>query len=482
MNKKRIYITSLLLTIPIYLFGQFEFELKARLNEPISYQLSVDRFASITDSVIYIVLKNPSSSASTFRFQDNSDIIQTETKIADKVQFNLSNSDEFWYYCLLKNKGKFLSYKDNQKRLENNQIINSYIQEIEKNNSVLVDYSLSNYLNIIYKETAYDLKVDKRYFNLKILIIKDIIPRIYCFSNGITLISTGQLATLSNEAELKTLLFNSLYRLFTDQTYKNQKKTESYNKFLDVSEKAINYSIYNVQLVNNIYLKKAINNLTGHIRNQINDDLLRTFGLIYSKNQLETADYYTVEYSNFLFNDSNIFYSILQKNIEYISKRNDIPVQFLNEYKYRNANKNIVESHIDSIFIKKLNTIFSYNGFYEFEYERYDLAIKFIDLNIKYHTASSQDYLIKAIALFNTSVDIEISNEVIRLLKISERLSVNENPLIYKNIGLAYLRLNNNANAKLYFNKYKDLLFEMKLEAPIYNKEKEWLENTISRL
>jgi len=79
-------------------------------------------------------------------------------------------------------------------------------------------------------------------------------------------------------------------------------------------------------------------------------------------------------------------------------------------------------------------------------------------------------------------VDIEISNEVIRLLKISERLSVNENPLIYKNIGLAYLRLNNNANAKLYFNKYKDLLFEMKLEAPIYNKEKEWLENTISRL
>lgn len=106
--------------------------------------------------------------------------------------------------------------------------------ELYRSGKILIDDTVSNYLNVVFNKMYPENKVSKR---IKLYAFKSSTINAMCAPNGIIFINLGLLARLKNEVELAFVIAHETAHYFEKHSLKNYKEVISINKFHSIFRK-----------------------------------------------------------------------------------------------------------------------------------------------------------------------------------------------------------------------------------------------------
>jgi predicted Zn-dependent protease len=325
------------------------------------------------------------------------------------------------------------------------------IQNFEKYYGFFSDEFLENYIqSLLYKIHPVALD-DGRPGNFAIKILKTSTPNAFCMPTGTIILTTGLLSTIRSEDELIGILAHEVAHLVLDHQVVNinkaitrQKRAEFWTGFTTVLAAASEVylaSKYDYIPTGSLTLATAI--LSNSIANSINERM----GTNYNMEQEWEADNAAITTLTFLGKDPKALSSALSRIRNYCTLNGDFialsgtgthPALLSRIRKIGEVDPNIFNSKKYDQIVSFVNT---YNSINEYNLRHLETTLNLCNRNIESGVATEDDYLLKAMAiqlLYDTPGKIQ---EAIDLINKAKTLNIAPHNYIFKQEGLALIRL-----------------------------------------
>jgi len=415
-------------------------------------------------------------------------VINTHNKEGDKINFDskkidqficndIENRDKIWNKNLLYNGGFqniiLNGYQYDIRNELNNEAV-EYINTLHSHNRFYEDKYFEDYLYTLVNKIHVGILKDKRPGNIFLKVIKDTEPNAFTLPNGCIVISTGLLSTIQSEDELVGILAHEIAHFVLDHHILN------YNKEIDRKKKAEFWATFATVVAAgaDIYLAaNDKNHIPGILTTStaigatiVSQEVTQRLGIKYNHKQEMEADnaameiLETLKYDKFglsvaLFRIKN--YCIMTGNYLALTGSGSHP-SIESRISKIGISDNL-DYFTQSVYLKKVSFINSYNAWIELEHFAHHLAAnELVNRNINNNVASETDYLVKAIVKRRLSNTKESNEEVLELLNKAKNLSTTVSINIYKEEAISLLRLDRKIEAKKSLNTYLISLQEIK--------------------
>lgn len=419
--------------------------------------------------------------------------------INDYFKADITDKNQFWSMAFLKNypdalkEDKLASIRHEQ-RLDSDQ----YLSELQKNRLFYDDAAIEDYLQCMVLELMPDKQLLNREIEVPVVrLLKSAAPDMMMLGNNVLLVSTGMLATLDSEDELRALMLREISHHLMDhalitikQNIARANRAAFWGAVIDGVVSAAEQTLYDRYDYYQPGLLFATNDV---IQSLVNLNISRRMGLDYSPKLEEEADKYAVAYLEMLGKSKETLASALHKLNDYYQRENDVTE--LSKYgRYGTLGERLKDMKkpelqtVDRDYLKRTMSVVSFEAALQDYNKQYRnarlLAMKNIDNNL----ACADDYLMVARSLMKTQNTSESNAECLLYLDKADMVSEVEDVNITKMRILLMLRENLTINAVDMIKKYQgqlDVMFQQphtEEDAEWITAEHLWAENLLKRI
>lgn len=404
------------------------------------------------------------------------------------LNLKIKNLDTFWKLQAIKNDVYENLINDGfeygmRKELESDAL--EYLSNLTKENLIFNDDYLENYLyTLLYKIFPTQLN-DGRLGVLNIKIVKDPTPNAGVFPNGTMLINTGLLTTMSSETELIAVMAHEVSHFALDHQIVNihkAKEREQSTTFWSTLGTVLG-AVTDVYLAskNKYYKPGALTTSMAAVSYTIASSINKRLGLEFSRQQESDADKCAVELLEFLHLNPSALSTVLSKIKGYCVQTGDY-LSLSDEGSHPALDDRInkigqPQEFKDALYDTRISLVTTYNAIKEFENRHFQNCSDLVQRNIKSSIATEDDLILKAMTSLFMYDTRESNMNALTFLVKAESLNVLANPILYKQKGLAYLRLDKKPEAKKALEDYLLKLSKQYDDLVMIKNERKWLED-----
>lgn len=405
--------------------------------------------------------------------------------LEDYFQVDVTDNETFWTMALLE------MYKDYYKkdelaalRQELRQDAESYLSELEKSSLFYDDAAIEDYLQCQVLSLMPERDILKRGMPKPVVrLLKSAAPDMMMLGNGTLLVSTGMLAALDTEDELRALLLREIshylmdHALFTiKQNVARANRAAFWGAVADGVVAAAEMALYERY---DYYQPGLLFETNGVIQALVNEKITKRMGLDYSPKFEEEADELAITYLQSMGKSKDALTSALQKVYAYYKREND--VETLSKYGvYGTLEERLARlgeptfSPIDRNFLTKMMGVVSFEAAMQDYNKQYRNAQFLAMKNIDNGLACADDYLMVARSLMKQSNTPESNAECLLYLDKADLVAKVENVNITKMRILLLIRENMKVNTVDMLKKYQEQLNFM-FQQPHTEEDAEWI-------
>jgi beta-barrel assembly-enhancing protease len=325
------------------------------------------------------------------------------------------------------------------------------VQNFEKYYGFFNDEFLEDYIQCLLSKIHSIALEDGRPGNFGIKILKTCTPNAFCMPTGTIILTTGLLSTIRSEDELIGILAHEVAHFVLDHQVTNinkaitrQKRADFWTGFttsLAAASEVYLASKYDYVPTGILTVTTAI--LSNSIANSINERIGTNYNI---EQELEADNAATLTLS-FLGKDPKAFSSALIRIRNYCTLNRDFlalsgsgthPALSRRIMKIGEVDPNVFNSQkYDQI----ISFVITYNSMNEYNLKHLETVLNLCNRNIESGVATEDDYLLKAMAVHLLYDTPEKNQEALDLINISKNLNVAPHNYIFKQEGLALIRL-----------------------------------------
>ena len=395
------------------------------------------------------------------------------------------DKDAFWAMLLMKKypdafkKDKYASLRQEQ-RLEAEQ----YLSELKKNNLFYNDAAIEDYLQCLLLDMMPDKRILEREIGVPVVrLLKSEAPDIMMLGNGVLLISTGMLAALDTEQEMKALMLREMSHYMLDhalvtiqQNITRANRAAFWGSVIDGVVAATERTLYEQYDFYQPGLLFATNDV---VQSLVNLNIARRMGLDYAPKLETEADKVAISYMECMGESKDALASALHKLNDYYLRENDVST--LSKYGAYGTLEERLKGMpkpdlqlVDRDFLVKMRGVVSFEASMQDYHKKYRnarlLAMKNIDNNL----ACADDFLMVARGMMKQTNTSESNAECLLYLDKADMVSEVEDVNITKMRILLMLRENMTINAVDMIKKYQAQLDAL-YKQPHTDEDAEWI-------
>ena len=400
-----------------------------------------------------------------------------ETSVTDK--------NIFWGMTLLENypdafKKDGLASLRHERRLDADQ----YLTELKKSNLFYDDAAIEDYLQCMVLE----IMPDKQFLNREVAVpvvrlLKSAAPDMMMLGNDVLLVSTGMLATLDTEDEMKALMLREVSHHLLDhalitikQNIARANRAAFWGAVIDGVVAAAEQTLYERY---DFYEPGLIFATNDVVQSLVNLNVARRMGLDYSPKMEKEADRHALAYMEFMGISKDALASALHKLNDYYQRENDVST--LSKYgAYGTLEDRLTDMKKpeyqpkDRDFLKRMMSVVSFEAAMQDYNKQYRNAHLLAMKNINNNLACADDYLMVARSLMKQTNTPESNAECLLYLDKADLVSKVEDVNITKMRILLMLRENMAINAVDMIKKYQNQL-DVMYQQPHTEEDAEWI-------
>lgn len=406
--------------------------------------------------------------------------------IGDYFEANITDKNGFWIMKLLdkypdafKKQDELASLRQ-EHRLEADQ----YLSELKKSNLFYEDAAIEDYLQCLVLELMPDKQILNREVAVPVVkLLKSAAPDMMMLGNDILVISTGMLAALDTEAELKTLMIREISHHLLDhalitikQNIARANRAAFWGSVINGVVAAAEQTLYERYDYYQPGLLFATNDV---IQSLVNLKIARRMGLDYDPKMEREADKCARKYMETMGESTDALASALHKLNDYYQRENDVST--LSKYgAYGTLGDRLKDlekpasQYVDRDYLKRMMSVVSFEAAMQDYNKQYRNARLLAMKNINHNLACADDYLMVARSLMKTQNTPESNAECLLYLDKADLLSDVENVNITKMRILLMLREDMMLNAVDMIKKYQGQL-DVMYQQPHTEEDAEWI-------
>ena len=405
--------------------------------------------------------------------------------IGDYFESSAMDKNTFWTMALLKHypnafKNDELASLRHEHRLDADQ----YLTELKKNNLFYDDAAIEDYLQCMVIEVMPDKQLLNREVAVPVVrLLKSAAPDMMMLGNGVLLVSTGMLATLDTEEEMKALMLREVsHHLFDHalmtikQNIARANRAAFWGAVIDGVVAAAEQTLYERY---DFYQPGLIFATNDVVQSLVNLNIARRMGLDYAPKLEKEADLYALAYMERLGISKDALTYALHKLNDYYQRENDVST--LSKYgAYGTLEERLKDMKkpefqpVDRDFLKKMMSVVSFEAAVQDYNKQYRNARLLAMKNINHNLACADDYLMVARSLMKTQNTPESNAECLLYLDRADLVSKVEDVNITKMRILLMLRENMTINAVDMIKKYQNQL-DVMYQQPHTEEDAEWI-------
>lgn len=401
--------------------------------------------------------------------------------------FEASDMDKntFWAMTLLEDYPD--AFKDNELaslRHEHRQDADQYLTELQKSNLFYDDAAIEDYLQCM----VLDIMPDKQLLNREVAVpvvrlLKSAAPDMMMLGNDVLLVSTGMLATLDTEDEMKALMLREVSHHLLDhalitikQNIARANRAAFWGSVIDGVVAATEHTLYERY---DFYEPGLIFATNDVVQALVNLNIARRMGLDYSPKMEKEADRHALAYMESMGISKDALASALHKLNDYYQRENDVST--LSKYgAYGTLEERLKDMEkpefqpTDRDFLKRMMSVVSFEATMQDYNKQYRNARLLAMKNVNNNLACADDYLMVARSLMKQTNTPESNAECLLYLDKADLVSKVEDVNITKMRILLMLRENMTINAVDMIKKYQSQL-DVMYQQPHTEEDAEWI-------
>ena len=405
--------------------------------------------------------------------------------IGDYFEADVTDKNVFWTMELLEEypdafKKDELASLRHERRLDSDQ----YLSELKKNKLFYDDAAIEDYLQCLVLELMPDKQILNREISVPVVkLLKSAAPDMMMLGNDVLLVSTGLLATLDSEAELRALMLREIsHHLFDHalvtikQNIARANRAAFWGAVINGVVAATEQTLYERYDYYQPGLLFATNDV---IQSLVNWNIAKRMGLDYAPKLETEADEYALSFLESMGESKEALSSALHKLHDYYQRENDVTT--LSKYgaygtleeRLKHLEKPEVQP-VDRDFLRKMMSVVSFEAAMQDYNKQYRNARWLAMKNINNNLACADDYLMVARSLMKSSNNTESNAECLLYLDKADVVSKVEDVNITKMRILLMLRENMTINAIDMIKKYQSQL-DVMYQQPHTEEDAEWI-------
>ena len=406
--------------------------------------------------------------------------------IGDYFKANVADKNGFWTMELLNKYPDAFMKKDElasirkERRMDSDQ----YRSELKNSNLFYDDAAVEDYLQCL----ILDIMPDKQILNREITIpevklLKCAAPDMMMLGNDVLLVSTGMLATLDTEAELKALMLREVSHYLLDhapltikQNIARANRAAFWRSVINEVVAAAEQTLYERYDYYQPGLLFATNDV---IQSLVNRNIARRMGMDYAPKLESEADECSLSYMEVMGESQDALASALHKLNDYYLRENDVSA--LSKYgNYGTLEERLKELKkpdglfVDRDYLIKMRSIVSFEAAMQDYNQQYRNARLLAMKNINHNLACVDDYLMVARSLMKSQNTPDSNAECLLYLDKADLLSDVGDVNVTKMRILLMLREDMMINAVDMIKKYQSQLDEI-YRQPHTEEDAEWI-------
>ena len=340
-----------------------------------------------------------------------------------------------------------------------------FLSILSQSNLIYNDEYIEDYIqNLIFKIHPGRLN-DKRSGVINLLIYNESNPNAFCLPNGTIGISTGLLSIIDSEDELIGILAHEIAHFVEDHHVNNileiTKRAKRAEFWAGVSTALAGAAEIYMAANNEYYTPGALTYSTAVISYQIALSMVDRFGINYSHEQEFQADEAAYDIMILLNKEPDAFVSALSKISNYLYRTgNHESLQSSHTHpaldsRLANLGSNS-KTYFSEDYQKQISFVITHNAKIEYSKKHFTECEKLVDKNINSGVATEDDFILKALVTRVLYGDTKHNHLALDYLNKAEALGIEPNAYIDKQKGITYLRLGEENNALISFEKYQN--------------------------
>ena len=391
----------------------------------------------------------------------------------------------FWTMLLLK-KNPDAFAKDEYASLRQEQRLEAerYLSELKRNKLFYDDAYIEDYLQCLLLDMMPDVRLLNREVNVPVVrLLKSEAPDMMMLGNDVLLISTGMLATLDTEQELKALMLREISHYLLDhalvtiqQNINRANRAAFWGAVVDGVVRATEQTLYEHY---DFYQPGLLFATNGLVQSLVNWNIAKRMGLDYAPKLETEADKVSMAYMECIGESKDALPSALHKLHDYYLREND--VNRLSKYgSYGTLEERLKEMPkpelqlVDRDFLVKMRSIVSYEASVQDYNKKYRNSCLLAMKNVNNNLASADDFLMIARGIMKQTNTSESNVECLMYLDKADMVSEVEDVNITKMRILLMLRENMTKNAVDMLRKYQSQL-DVLYQQPHTEEDAEWI-------
>lgn len=395
------------------------------------------------------------------------------------------DNNAFWALLLMKKypdafkDDEYASLRQEQ-RLEAEQ----YLSELKRNNLFYEDAAIEDYLQCLLLDMMPDKRILNREIGVPVVrLLKSEAPDIMMLGNGVLLISTGMLAALDTEQEMKALMLREITHYMLDhalvtiqQNITRANRAAFWGSIIDGVVAATERTLYERYDFYQPGLLFATNDV---VQSLVNLDIARRMGVDYAPKLEKEADKVAISYMECMGGSKDALASALHKLNDYYLRENDVST--LSKYgTYGTLEERLKDMAkpelqlVDREFLVKMRSVVSFEATMQDYHKKYRNARLLAMKNINNNLACADDFLMVARGTMKQTNTSESNAECLLYLDKADMVSEVEDVNITKMRILLMLRENMTINAVDMIKKYQSQL-DVLFQQPHTEEDAEWI-------
>lgn len=359
-----------------------------------------------------------------------------------------------------------------------------YLAELRKNNLFYEDAAIEDYLQCVVLEIMPDKQLVNREIATPVVrLLKSAAPDMMMLGNDVLLISTGMLAALDTEEEMKALMLREMSHHLLDhalitikQNIARANRAAFWGAVIDGVVAAAEQTLYERY---DFYQPGLIFATNDVVQSLVNLNIARRMGVDYAPKLEKAADRHALDYMESLGGSKDALASALHKLNDYYQRENDVST--LSKYgAYGTLEERLKDMKkpelqpVDRDFLKRMMSIVSFEAAMQDYNKQYRNAQMLAMKNVNNNLACADDYLMVARSLMKQTNTSESNAECLLYLDKADLVSNVEDVNITKMRILLMLRENMKINAIDMIKKYQGQL-DVMYQQPHTEEDAEWI-------
>lgn len=405
--------------------------------------------------------------------------------IGEYFETSATDKNSFWTMALLEHypdafKKDELASLRHEHRLDADQ----YLTELEKSNLFYDDAAIEDFLQCLVLEIMPDKQLINREITTPVVrLLKSAAPDMMMLGNDVLLISTGMLAILDSEDEMKALMLREISHHVLDhalvtikQNIARANRAAFWGAVIDGVVAAAEQTLYERY---DFYQPGLIFATNDVVQSLVNLKIAKRMGLDYAPKLEREADKCALSYMAMTGESENALASALHKLNDYYLRENDVST--LSKYgaygtleeRLKDMKKPEIQL-VDRDYLKKMMSVVSFEAAMQDYNKQYRNARWLAMKNINHNLACADDYLMVARSLMKTQNTSESNAECLLYLDKADVVSEVEDVNITKMRILLMLREDMAINAVDMIKKYQNQL-DVMYQQPHTEEDAKWI-------